>query len=321
MIFRQFGDAYRNGIEQMIADVNGRDCPSAAELDNIRKGWSNRRSLRTRRPRRREVGTAIVDEICRKRAESASVYANADDLGGYSFWGGYTYSDAETIGDAMKDCWYSQLAYWVIEDMFATIGEMNVGANNIFDSPFKRLIHVKFPEYDSKTRRRTRSKSKAEDFDNKPRYVLSADSGAMDSCTKRISDDLIDVIHFETSVVVRAGDILGFMEELSGSKPHEFSGWDDSKRGNPELLKHNQITILGCKISTVDRDHLDHKNYRYGEDAVVALDLTCEYIFDRASYEHLIPEAVTADVQAIKTQIEQEAAKRARRQKLLGLGG
>ena len=32
--------------------------------------------------------------------------------------------------------------------------------------------------------------------------------------------------------------------------------------------------------------------YRYGQDAVVELDLICEYLFEKAGYEAIVPEAI-----------------------------
>ena len=37
---------------------------------------------------------------------------------------------------------------------------------------------------------------------------------------------------------------------------------------------------------------VSHQLYRYGPDAVVELDLVCEYLFDRPGYESLLPDAV-----------------------------
>ena len=35
-----------------------------------------------------------------------------------------------------------------------------------------------------------------------------------------------------------------------------------------------------------------HRLYRYGDDAVVRLDLICEYIFNKNGYEKIKPESV-----------------------------
>ena len=67
-------------------------------------------------------------------------------------------------------------------------------------------------------------------------------------------------------------------------------GWSGLER--QQIFKHNQITILESRISSIERDDVAHDLYRYGDDAVVHLDLVCEYIFNRAGYEQVEPESV-----------------------------
>ena len=35
-----------------------------------------------------------------------------------------------------------------------------------------------------------------------------------------------------------------------------------------------------------------HQLYRYGQDAVVELNLICEYLFEKAGYEAIVPDAI-----------------------------
>jgi len=42
----------------------------------------------------------------------------------------------------------------------------------------------------------------------------------------------------------------------------------------------------------VERDAPDNANYRYGDEAVVRLDLICEYIFNRDGYDKIKPESI-----------------------------
>jgi hypothetical protein len=78
------------------------------------------------------------------------------------------------------------------------------------------------------------------------------------------------------------------MQELCSAKEHKFRGFAGDE---PEqTFKHNQITILENKFRSIDEE--PYSLYRYGEDAVVELDLICEYMFNRKGYEEIKPETV-----------------------------
>ncbi|MHC4211731.1 MAG: hypothetical protein ACYSWP_00025 [Planctomycetota bacterium] len=317
MIFQQFGESFRSGIEQELSRVNAGACPSDTEISSIRKSWSSSgRRYKMRSKAVREVGSAIEDELCMDRAQAVSVYCEAEDLDGYLFWEGYSYSKAGSLEKAMKDCWYSQLAYWIIEDVFATISSMNGNSGSVVVSPVKRLISVSFPENLQQAKiRNSRTGSKESEFE-KPRYILGANSGITVPCTRRLSTTTgsIDVTHFEMSVVVKASEVLSFMKELCSAKVHEFSGWDGKAKESIKGM-HNQITILRCKSSVVERDSSDHQYYRYGEDPVVSLEMTCEYIFDKHCYDQIKPEAVREEVTASLAEIEKAQMQLERRRR------
>ena len=59
-----------------------------------------------------------------------------------------------------------------------------------------------------------------------------------------------------------------------------------------KTFRHNQITILQSDIRPVVFTNEEHKLYRYGDDAVVQLDLICEYIFDKGGYDAIKPKWV-----------------------------
>ncbi len=314
MIFQQFGEAFRVGIEQELSRVNSGDCPSEAEISSIRKGWSSGGRYRMRTKEVREVSSAIEDELCMDRAQAVSVYAKAENLDGYLFWDGYSYSNVESLDEAMKDCWYSQLAYWIIEDVFSTISSMNGNSASVLESPVKRLISVSFPENLQKARIRNSKRSSSKSESDKPRYILSAENGVAATCTRRVSTSTgpIDVTHFQMSVVVEVSEVLGFMKELCSAKVHEFSGWDGKPKESVEGM-HNQITILRFKSSAVERNAPAHKCYRYGEDPVVVLEMTCEYVFDKDSYDQTKPEAVKEEITVALAEIEKVRKKMERR--------
>jgi len=291
LIFEEFGRRYREGIEELIGRVNGRDCPTEAELQRSLQSSSGSRPGRRRAHwRMREVDAAITDILCREKAESASVYANPVDLGGYEFWGkGEDKSDKGEkfeyagIEEAVKDCWYWQLGYWITEDVIDTIGSVNSGSNSVFTSPAKRLLSVSF------TRRDQMSRSREKSAGNRPSYVFSIEDGLTESCTGRFSNDDIDVVHFNVTVVVSIKAVLPFIQQLCSVKEHKFRGFFGVEQ--EQVSKHNQITVLESQITPVYREDETHELYRYGEDAVVELDLICEYIFNK-SYDEVKPEVV-----------------------------
>lgn len=322
MIFKEFGQAYRTVVEQLFANAGARDCPTVEELQRELESSSLRlqtgrgsiyygdRDFTGRSSGRSslslgEVESKIVDEICRERAKSISFYANPADLSGYEYWKEYQYN--VEIKKAVEDCWYYQLAYWVIEDVFDTINACNAGskspASGVAGSPVKRLLSVNFDmgrgrgrSYGSPYGER-RSSADATTTDSRPVYILSPEKALIESCTGRVCNDHIDVIHFNVIVVVRAKSVLPFMQELCSAKEHKFSGFSgDEEQQN---FKHNQITILECKMRSIDRTDPDHNYYRYGEDAVVELNIFCEYIFNKKGYDEIMPEAVKEAMKAV----------------------
>jgi len=227
-------------------------------------------------------------------------------LSGYEFWGRgeeksnksdkFTYTGTD---EAVKDCWHYQLAYWIIEDVIDTIGALNSDSDSVFTSPVKRLLGVWFTPTEGFARYAVgaflgtgggRLMSRGIATDDKPSYVLSINDGLTVSCTGRFSNDDIDVVHFKMAVVVSTKAVLPFMQQLCSAKQHEFRGFFGESQ--EQIFKHNQITILESNIRSIDRGDETHSLYRYGEDAVVELDLICEYIFNKAGYDKIKPESV-----------------------------
>jgi len=317
-IFKLFGDNYRLGIDALLKGANASDCPTDEELSQgminasvtssaggaARQYSTSSRSLSGSLPRavtsrRFSSGTitgvesTIRDEICLSRAKSISVYANPPDLPGYEFWGEYRYDVRPE--DAIQDCWYYQLGYWAIEDVFSTIGSMNSGSADVLTAPVKRLLGVGFKGGGnvglSRTVRRLVASPARRD---RPNYVGADLSGSMaNSFTGRFSDNDIDVMHFKFSVVIAVKSVLPFMKELCSGKQHRFKGFFD-ELPQAQTFAHNQITVLQSKFVAVDRLESFHGLYRYGQDAVVELRLVCEYVFNKNAYDVIKPAEVKA---------------------------
>jgi len=328
LIFQQFGEEYRKGIDKMILSVNGRDRPTDAEIDRGLEDTSSR--SRSRRggiamPSRSSsarvqamgiygggssmmfgrIERMIVDEMCKDRARTISVYVNPADISGYEYWADYKYD--VKMDDGIEDCFYHQLAYWIIEDIFTTIKTMNSDFDNVLGAPVKRFLGITFTMGLKTPRsggggvfrsvgRRRREKKKQEDAD-RPAYVRTADYGLAESCTGRYCTDDLDVTHFNFSVIVGTKSVLPFMKELCSAKEHQFRGYPDPNQPDQtfqpvQTFKHNQITILESKIGSINPNDMTHRYYSYGDENIVSLDLVCEYIFDVKGYECLTPEPV-----------------------------
>jgi hypothetical protein len=300
-----FGDNYRQGINDLLLAINANDCPTDAELKQGMVSASatspGGRPGKSSSGASKPVEETIHDEICLSRAKSISVYANPSDLPGYAFWGEYTYDVKPE--DAIADCWYYQLGYWVIEDVVSTIGSMNSGSTNVLTTPVKRLAGVSFKRAGDVRRGSSTSGGDRNSPGDplrvaRPCYVGANMSGSMtDSFTGRFSDNDIDVIHFNLSVVVSVKSVLPFMKDLCGIKQHKFKGFYD-ELPEAQTFAHNQITILQSQFYSVDRLDPFHSLYRYGQDAVVELRLVCEYVFNKSAYDVIKPAAIKAGATA-----------------------
>ena len=248
-----------------------------------------------------ELEAMVVEEICRQRAGSLSVYAYPSDLSGYDFWGDYKL--AVEPNQAIEDCWYFQLAYWVIEDVFYTVSSVNADYDSVLTAPVKQLKQMSFNMGLKRAgaggsiftgRRRRRGPSKRRDDVDRPAYVHSNDDGLAESCTGRFTtpESDVDVIHFNLTVVIDVKSIMKFMQELSSAKEHKFRGFTGNE---PEqTFKHNQITVLESKFMSAGNE--PYSLYDYGDNPVVELDLICEYIFNRKGYNEIKPKTVAQSI-------------------------
>jgi hypothetical protein len=292
-VFGDFGRQFRSEVGQLLDRVGAGDCPARAEVEAIRKDWQGKRSYRGKL---RAVRDAIEENLCRAKAEALSVYLNPTDLGGYGFWEKYSYSEAKSMDEAIGNCWYSQLAFWIIEDVIDTVAACNSGSSSVLASPVKRLLSVSFTGKRVRTLSGPASGAAGKSAEDLPVYVLAIQDALTNPCTRRVSNDDIDVVHFKTEVIVATSVVPLFMEQLCRAKEHRFSGWD-GKLDPPKVFKHNQITILEYKVTSIDREEdRTHELYRYGKDAVVKLDLVCEYVFDKAGYDEIKPDVVKKSV-------------------------
>jgi len=258
----------------------------------------------------------IIDEMCKDRAKTVCVYINPLDIAGYEYWKEYAYDIKQE--DAIKDCFYHQLGYWIIEDIFSTIKSMNSDYDNVLTAPVKRFSSITFTMGLKSARRgggvyrairggrgrKTTNQNRTEEAD-RPRYVRDESNGLTEPCTGRYCPkdpgvEGVDVTHFNFSIILKTKSVLPFMKELCSAKEHNFRGYPDPNQPDQTLqpvqtFKHNQITILESTMGTVDLNDMTNRYYRYGDEPVISLDLICEYLFDIEGYTKIIPKPVLTD--------------------------
>ena len=282
LLFTRFGTRFRQGVEDLIAKIRGGDCPSADELNTARQTGSSPGFSRLSGAGGVSASSRIVEGICYARAKSVSVYANPEMVSGYDFWKAYQYSNMD---DSVKDCWFWQIGYWIIEDVFSTAGVMNAGSGSVLTSPVKRVERVGFVTPDALFNAGTGKTSQ-----ERPKYVTKPEEQLTESFTGRVSNENIDVVHFSMVVVLSSKAIIPFMRELCSAKEHRFAGFTGQEPA--KVFKHNQITILESRVRPVDLTSADHRYYRYGADTVAEVELVCEYIFNKKGYDAVKPELI-----------------------------
>ena len=327
VLFERFGQAYHAGIDRLIESVGAGLCPARAEIQAALK-TAPRSTLRTgmggaygegayggapygggmdpyggggMMGRGQGLGIVtetdkkIVDQICLDRARSFSVYGSPVDVAGYAYWNDWTFENKDK---AYQDCWYWQVGYWIVEDVFTSIGQMNQGAESILTAPVKRLMGVDFTLKKNRAMRGRRGgfTRRTKESEN-PTYATGTKDALTTPCTGRFTtlpmDDLtgIDVVQFNVKLVIDATRVNSFMEQLCTAKPHTFRGFYGDQ---PEqTYEHNQIAILETSVSQVEKEGYNHYFYRYGDQLVVELDLICEYVFPRTpAFLEIIPKQV-----------------------------
>ncbi|MDH4202234.1 MAG: hypothetical protein OEV87_05020 [Phycisphaerae bacterium] len=298
-IFTIFGAKYRSDIESLIGKMNALDAPSDVEIRNAGGGGGTTPvNMMARGTRTVDAKDPMVDALCMKRAQEISVYTNPSGFSWYEFWEKYTFSGKD---QALQDCWDSQVAFWIYEDIVDTIVKMNGDTGKVSSSPVKRLMGVSFigPVTAGSSNPSTRYYGEmgggSMGMRDIPNYVTpTLPSNFMaESPTVRVCNEEMDIIHFAVSVLVDGRSVLSFMKELCSEKPHSFypSVFNEpfTRQGEPVDSRHNQITILNTNLSVVDKASAEHEFYRYGNGSVMRLDLICEYRFNRMGYDSIKP--------------------------------
>jgi hypothetical protein len=298
-VFYEFSKLYCDRIDKFISENNARLCLTEAEITEELKG-SNilqpgldaaGRSQDDRGTTAENIQGIMVDQICQKRAKESFVYIDPVQISGYNFWSQFNYS---SLQEDVANCWYAQLGYWVIKDIFDTIVAMNAQHKNLLEAPIKRLMKITFSDdltttgYASGSTGAGKNAGQSRVYTDRPRYEFSSGDSIKETLTGRYSDGEYDVIRFKVTFVVNTKDSLKLISQLCSAKEHNYI----DKSGQSHTYKHNQITVLNVNMKSVEMRGSDHELYRYGKDNVSEMELTCEYVFYVKGYEDIMPQSV-----------------------------
>lgn len=313
-VYIQYGGNYVLAVDSLFEKMGAKDAPSDSEIRSqigvgAGVGGMGGMGMMEAVPVASTTTTsssARVDWLCEDRSNQIPVYGNPETLSWYPYWKSqFKHNNAD---QSLKDCWYSQMAFWIYEDVAATIQSLNAGSSKVSTSPVKRLLGVRFdrpvfvvppmgsygmdmmgmgmgmPMGGGMTGQQT----------DIPKYVKGYGALVLIPWTNRICNDQIDVVHFAVSVVVDSRYTLSFMKELCSAKQHTYrEGFTED--GAVKSAKHNQITILQSEIGPVNRTEPIHAYYRYGNSAVVRLNLIGEYLINRKAIDGIKPDVIWKD--------------------------
>jgi len=299
-VYDEYKQLYRRAIEALIGRMNAMEAPSEMEIGSeIGEKWTPGTGTDYSRPytsgwRGQTDATrrALIDALCAKRADQVTLYANPMVFKWYEYWGEFKFAGRE---GAVEDCWFSQTAYWIYEDVVSTIAALN-GSSKVRTSPIKRLLGVSFMQeatYPTAASRTALGMYQDDVYSgargDTPEYILKPEGGVLGVApwTGRVCNEEIDVVHFSVSVITASSAVMPFMKELCSAKEHTWK-----ENGVEQTGQHNQITILKSQVMPVDLSAPENMAYRYGDQAVVRVSLVCEYLFNRAAYDAIQPESV-----------------------------
>ena len=321
--YQKFAQSYVDFVENYLAMMQAGPRPSMAEEDKVRqehleRPGGNRAMPGANRSAGRSTSQAdkLIDDLRRTRSEEITVYADPSVFCGYDYWKEHDATgDRETL---LLDTWFTQLAHWIQEDVVLSIKAINGDSAKVADSPVKRLIEVSFGGSDlgsgvattnkkPKTTRRPSaqmlegvSRRNAGSENQLPEYVQKLDGEKNSESedfigtittpwTRRASNELIDVAHFEVAVVIDSSYVTDFINLLQSEKATTVIEADGTTAAKN---KRNQITVLQLQQEPLDVDSEMEAGYFYGQGSLTTLRLVCEYIFFRQGYARLMPEPV-----------------------------
>jgi hypothetical protein len=162
------------------------------------------------------------------------------------------------------DIFSAQLSYWIQSDVVQAVKELNANSKSISDSPVKHLVRIRTKPYGAAT----------PIFITGPDLSAAADANAalptvpQASTTKRVSNGLYDVFHFEVEADVEADKLPDFLRGL----------------GNRRF-----ITPLFVDVKARDNAQALAEGHVYGNKPVLTVRAECEILYLRAWTTQYMP--------------------------------
>jgi hypothetical protein len=160
--------------------------------------------------------------------------------------------------------WWSQVYYWVTSDVVSAIKELNGNSPNVLKSPVKNLLALNVPEtfFPPIDPRNNAVPSDAPTVatGGLPDPTIAVPEAPDKSPTKRVSNNLFDVLHFTLALDIEADAIPAFLTALSNNR---------------------FISVIRFETFPVDSKLKQLQGYVYGDKPVMTLVLDCEAVFMR----------------------------------------
>jgi hypothetical protein len=187
---------------------------------------------------------------------------------------------ADGNAPSRESIWWSQVAFWITKDVAMAIKDVNASSQTVTDSPIKNLLALTIPEdffppgvaalasQPVGVATGGRGGDAAPDVaagtppatGGLPDATLALPDGSAQTPTKRISNNLFDVVQFKMTLDIEADKIPLFLKTLATNR---------------------FITVTRMEMNPVDSQLKQILGYVYGPRAVVTLDLDCEALFLR----------------------------------------
>jgi hypothetical protein len=173
--------------------------------------------------------------------------------------------------------WWSQVSYWITRDVAAAIKDVNASSTSVTNSPIKNLLALTVPEDFFPPGVAALAATPATGVGRGgdvapvegatppvtgglPDPTLALPDGSAQSPTKRISNNLFDVVQFKMTLDVESDKIPVLLKALAANR---------------------FITVIRMEMNPVDSQLKQIQGYVYGPKPVVTLDLDCEALFMR----------------------------------------
>ena len=180
--------------------------------------------------------------------------------------------------------WWTQVEFWVWSDVASAIREANAKARNVTEAPVKHLVNLSIHDDFFPSIANGGAAAPAAGGGD-PNAAAAAPAGALpdptvaipdsplagQTPTKRVSNNLYDVVQFSMTVDVEADQVPMFLKTLSTNR---------------------FITVTRFEMNPVDSQLKQILGYVYGNRPVVTLDIDCEALFMRQWTVKLMPEFI-----------------------------